>query len=56
MGIGELPELLGWSDFVVIAAPQTPETTGLFDAETIAHMRPSQLSDQHRPRGDRRAR
>jgi phosphoglycerate dehydrogenase-like enzyme len=41
MGIGELPELLGWSDFVVIAAPQTPETTGWFNAETLAHLRPS---------------
>jgi phosphoglycerate dehydrogenase-like enzyme len=41
MGIGELPELLGWSDFVVIAAPQTPETTGWFHAETLAHLRPS---------------
>ena len=41
MGIGELPELLGWSDFVVIAAPQTPETTGWFNAEMLAHLRPS---------------
>jgi phosphoglycerate dehydrogenase-like enzyme len=41
MGNGELPELLGWSDFAVIAAPQTPETTGWFDAKTIAHLRPS---------------
>ena len=41
MGIDELPELLGWSDFVVIAAPQTPETTGWFDAATLAHLRPS---------------
>jgi phosphoglycerate dehydrogenase-like enzyme len=41
MGIGELPELLGWSDFAVIAAPQTPETTGWFDAKTLAHLRPS---------------
>jgi phosphoglycerate dehydrogenase-like enzyme len=41
MGIGELPELLGWSDFAVIAAPQTPETTGWFNAKTLAHLRPS---------------
>lgn len=41
MGIGELPELLGWSDFAVIAAPQTPETTGWFNAGTLAHLRPS---------------
>jgi phosphoglycerate dehydrogenase-like enzyme len=40
-GINSLPELLGWSDFVVIAAPQTPETTGWFDAKTLAHMRSS---------------
>ena len=41
MGIGELPELLGWSDFAVIAAPQTPETTGWFNAGMLAHLRPS---------------
>jgi phosphoglycerate dehydrogenase-like enzyme len=41
MGIGELPALLGWSDFAVIAAPQTPETTRWFDAGTLAHLRPS---------------
>ncbi len=41
MGPGELPALLGWSDFVVIAAPQTPETTSLFDAETLSQMRSS---------------
>ncbi len=38
---GKLAELLAWSDFLVIAAPQTPETTGWFDAGTIAHLRPS---------------
>ena len=37
----KLPELLAWSDFAVIAAPQTPETTGWFHAGTIAHLRPS---------------
>jgi phosphoglycerate dehydrogenase-like enzyme len=40
MGVGELPELLGWSDFAVIAAPQTPETTGLFNREMLARLRP----------------
>jgi phosphoglycerate dehydrogenase-like enzyme len=40
-GINKLPELLAWSDFAVIAAPQTPETTGLFDAGTLADLRPS---------------
>ncbi|MHB1561268.1 MAG: D-2-hydroxyacid dehydrogenase [Isosphaeraceae bacterium] len=41
MGVDELPALLGWSDFVVIAAPQTPETTGWFNAAMISHLRPS---------------
>jgi phosphoglycerate dehydrogenase-like enzyme len=37
----KLPELLAWSDFAVIAAPQTPETTGRFHAGTLAHLRSS---------------
>ena len=41
LGIGELPTLLGWSDFVVIATPQTPETTGWFNARTLSEMRSS---------------
>ena len=41
MGTDRLPELLAWSDFAVIAAPQTPETTGWFHAATLAHLRPS---------------
>jgi phosphoglycerate dehydrogenase-like enzyme len=36
-----LPELLAASEFVVIAAPHTPETQGLFDAKMLAHLRPS---------------
>ncbi len=40
-GVERLPELLAWSDFAVIAAPETPQTRGLFGAATIAHMRPS---------------
>jgi len=40
-GIDRLGELLGGSDFVVIAAPHTPETAGLFDARTIALMKPT---------------
>lgn len=40
-GLDRLPELLAWSDFAVIAAPHTPETEGLFDAETLAMLRPS---------------
>ena len=56
MGVDELPELLGWSDFAVIAAPQTPETTGWFDAAMLAHLRPTELPDQHRAGCDRGAR
>src|SRR5262245_12507048 len=37
-GIDKLPDLLAWSDFAVIAAPQTPETTGWFHAGTLAHL------------------
>jgi phosphoglycerate dehydrogenase-like enzyme len=37
--IARLDELLNWSDFAVIAAPQTPETTGLFDARTLSCLR-----------------
>ena len=40
-GLDALPDLLAESDFVVIAAPHTPETVGLFDAATIARMKPS---------------
>jgi phosphoglycerate dehydrogenase-like enzyme len=41
MGTDRLHDLLAWSDFAVIAAPQTPETTGWFHAATLAHLRPS---------------
>lgn len=37
----KLSPLLASSDFVVIAAPQTPETTGLFNASTISQMKKS---------------
>jgi phosphoglycerate dehydrogenase-like enzyme len=40
-GIDRLPDLLAASDFAVIAAPHTPETERLFDAEMIAHLRPT---------------
>jgi phosphoglycerate dehydrogenase-like enzyme len=40
-GMDRLADLLGASDFVVIAAPHTPETAGLFRAETLARMKPS---------------
>ncbi len=39
--VDRLDDLLGWSDFVVIAAPHTPETARLFDADRLARMRPS---------------
>ncbi len=38
---GELPTLLGQADVVVNAAPLTPQTRGLFDAQAFARMRPS---------------
>jgi phosphoglycerate dehydrogenase-like enzyme len=41
MGIDQLDTLLATSDFVVIAAPQTPATIGLFNAATLAHLRPT---------------
>lgn len=40
-GVNQLGDLLVWSDFVVIAAPHTPETAGLFNAETLSAMRPN---------------
>ena len=39
-GVDRLPDMLAFSDFAVIAAPHTPETAGLFDAATLAHLRP----------------
>ncbi len=39
-GLEGLPDLLALSDFVVIAAPHTPETERLFDASTLARMKP----------------
>ena len=40
-GIVGVSNLVQSSDFVVIAAPQTPETTGWFDAALIARMQPT---------------
>ena len=40
-GMDGLPDLLATCDFVVIAAPHTPETAGLFGSPTLARMRPS---------------
>ncbi|HWE35906.1 MAG TPA: D-2-hydroxyacid dehydrogenase [Isosphaeraceae bacterium] len=38
-GLDALPDLLARSDFVAIAAPLTPESTRLFDARLLAHMK-----------------
>jgi phosphoglycerate dehydrogenase-like enzyme len=35
-----LPELLAESDFIVLAAPLTPETEGMINAETLAMIKP----------------
>lgn len=39
--LDRLPDLLGQSDFVVIAAPHTPQTAGMFDRNTIQQMKQS---------------
>jgi phosphoglycerate dehydrogenase-like enzyme len=38
-GVEELPGLLGEHDFVIVLAPLTEQTRGLFDAEMLARMR-----------------
>ncbi|MFO0960579.1 MAG: D-2-hydroxyacid dehydrogenase [Isosphaeraceae bacterium] len=40
-GPDRLPDLLGCSDFVVIAAPHTPETERLFDRRLLSRMKPN---------------
>lgn len=40
-GMDGLGDLLSWSDFIVIAAPHTPETAGLFCARTLRTIRPT---------------
>ncbi len=40
-GLDALPDLLAGSDFVVIAAPQTPETERLFNRALLSHMKSS---------------
>ena len=39
-GPDTLPELLGESDFIVLAAPLTPETEEMINAETLAMVKP----------------
>ncbi len=39
-GPESLPELLAESDFIVLAAPLTPETENLIDAEALAQVKP----------------
>jgi phosphoglycerate dehydrogenase-like enzyme len=41
--IGKLPVLIEQADAVVVLAPLTPQTTGLFDAELLARMRDGAL-------------
>jgi phosphoglycerate dehydrogenase-like enzyme len=41
--IGELPDLIGRADAVVVLAPLTADTTGLVDAELLAGMRDGAL-------------
>ena len=38
-----LPALLAWSDFVVLAAPLTPASLHVIDAEALAHLAPHAL-------------
>jgi len=40
-GLDQLPRLLGESDFVVVAAPHTPETEGMFQRAQFQQMKPS---------------
>jgi phosphoglycerate dehydrogenase-like enzyme len=39
--VGRLPDLLAQADFVVIAAPHTPETAGMFRRPQFRRMKPS---------------
>jgi phosphoglycerate dehydrogenase-like enzyme len=41
LGPGELKPLLGWADFVVLAAPLTAETRHLIGRDALAAMKPS---------------
>lgn len=39
----ELPTMIGKADFVMIAAPLTPQTRGMFDAAMFARMKPDAI-------------
>ncbi len=39
--LDRLDEVLSQSDFVVVAAPHTPQTVGMFDRKTLQKMKPS---------------
>ncbi len=39
--VADLPELLGWADYVVLALPLTDDTTGLIGAAQLAAMKPT---------------
>ena len=41
VGPADLEPLLAWADFVVLAAPLTPETRHLIDRKTLAAMKPT---------------
>ena len=41
VGPGDLHELLGWADFVVVATPLTPDTHHLIDARALGAMKSS---------------
>ena len=54
--VEELPRLLGQSDFVVIAAPHTPQSAGMFRRPAVPADETRRVPHQRRPRGHRRAR
>ena len=41
VGVDQLDEVLPLADFVLITAPETPQTIGMFDARRLALMKPS---------------
>ncbi len=56
MGVNGLPELLGWSDFVVIAAPADARDDRMVRRGDAGASEADRLPDQHWPGCDRRAR